>query len=211
MMRYIVGTKFSAFFLLACGAVVRQGEALTGLQDMVKRYFNQLHTRYHLPNWFSRLRFTDTFAFGAERLISHQVGTWMISYADQVIVSGQPSKDAIGNLLYSSGVGKYTSIVYLNGTIGTGGKQTLKLSQYIWEHRLQQPNTHPFPIACPTCHHVYSWRSISSHLAGDGAAFNLKCTTKLANGEKCAGTWRVPELPSSSAVPSPYVGTWRVM
>lgn len=38
MVNYIRKMKFSAFFLLACGAVVRQTEALSGLEGIVKRY-----------------------------------------------------------------------------------------------------------------------------------------------------------------------------
>jgi len=34
---YIAGMKFSSFFLLACGAVVREGEALAGLQEIAKK------------------------------------------------------------------------------------------------------------------------------------------------------------------------------
>ena len=44
MIDYITGMKFSAFFLLACGAVVKQDEALTGLQTVAKRYFNPIQT-----------------------------------------------------------------------------------------------------------------------------------------------------------------------
>lgn len=153
----------------------------------------------------------DAFAFGAERLISHQPAVWMISYADQVIISGQPSKDSISNLLYSSGVGKHTSIVYINRSVSNSGEVTTNTNQYIWEHKSQRPHTFSFPITCPLCAHVYSWQSIPSHLAADSPSFTIKCKTKLGNGQKCAGTWVVPTRPGSSVVDSPYVGTWRVM
>jgi len=39
MVDYIAGMKFSAFFLLARGAVVKQAEALNGLKAVAKRYF----------------------------------------------------------------------------------------------------------------------------------------------------------------------------
>ena len=39
MIDYITGMKFSAFFLLACGAVVKQAEALAGLKAVAERYF----------------------------------------------------------------------------------------------------------------------------------------------------------------------------
>ena len=245
MIDYITGMKFSAFFLLACGAVVKQAEALAGLKAVAERYFVSI-----LIGSFShqspRLKFTDSFAFGAEHLISHQVATWMMSYADQVIVGGQPSKDAIGNLLYSSGVGKHTSIVFINGTTSkkekvTSGKekatsnkgkatskkekatsnkgeatsdevkQEYQVSQYIWEHNSHRPNTHSFPIACPLCHYVYPWRSIPGHVTDEGTGFDLRCKTVLADGGKCMGTWKVAARPMSSTVPSPNVGTWRVM
>ena len=42
MINYTAGMKFSAFFLLACGAVVKQDEALAGLQTVAERYFNSV-------------------------------------------------------------------------------------------------------------------------------------------------------------------------
>ena len=33
--------KFSSFFLLACGAVVREGEALAGFKEVAERYFHK--------------------------------------------------------------------------------------------------------------------------------------------------------------------------
>jgi hypothetical protein len=38
LVAYLLGMKFTAFFLLACGAVVKEDEALTRLQNVVKRY-----------------------------------------------------------------------------------------------------------------------------------------------------------------------------
>jgi hypothetical protein len=38
MVKYITGMKFSTLCLLACGAVVREKEALTGLEAVVERY-----------------------------------------------------------------------------------------------------------------------------------------------------------------------------
>ena len=127
------------------------------------------------------------------------------------MVGGQPSKDAIGSLLYSSGVGKHTSIVFINGATDGKGKQTYQLSQYIWDHKAHQPNTHSFPITCPMCHCIYSWPSIPGHVTEKGSGFDLQCKTKLADGGRCTGTWRVQARPSSSTVPLPYVGTWWVM
>ena len=204
--------KFSAFFLLACGAVVKQDEALTGLEAVAKRCERSTFG----PNFlfffdkFHRLQFTDSFAFGAEHLISRYIALWVISYVDQVIVNGQPSKDAISNLLYSSTVGKHTSIVYFNKRV-EDGKEMLKVSRYIWEHKFQRPNTFSFPIACPLCHRVYSWRNISSYRTSGGLSFELTCQTKIGKGQRCAGTYEVPALPTSSVVDSPYVGTWREM
>lgn len=41
MKKYISGMKFSSFFLLACGAVTREGEALDGLEKVVEEYVSQ--------------------------------------------------------------------------------------------------------------------------------------------------------------------------
>jgi hypothetical protein len=89
LMKCITAMKFSAFFLLACGVVVKQSGALAGLQA---------------------------------------VAIWMMFYVDQVIVSGQPTQDAIPGLLYSSVVGKHTSILYISRAIDSKGSATLKLS-----------------------------------------------------------------------------------
>jgi hypothetical protein len=135
----------------------------------------------------------------------------MIAYVDQVIVSGQPSKDSITNLLYSSGVGKHTSIVYINRSLDGSGKAAANTNRYIWEHKFQRPHTFSFPIACPLCAHVYPWQAVPGQLAAEAPSFELACKTKLENGQKCKGKWVVPERPVSSVVPSPYVGTWRAM
>ena len=210
MQKYIAGMKFSALFLLACGAVVREREALAGLEAAVKEYGFLTLVFLH-ANPFRSLQFTDAFAFGAERLISHYPAMWMISYADQVISGGQPSKDSIASLLYSSGVGKHTSLVYINRSASASGEVTINTSRYIWEHKSQRPHTFSFPIACPLCAHIYPWQSIPSHLANAPAEFTINCKTKLGDGQRCKGTWVVPACPESSIVNALYVGTWRVM
>ena len=156
-------------------------------------------------NEFHSLKFTDVFAFGAERLIARQVQVWIMSYADQVIVSGQPSSSSIGNLLYSSNIGKHTSVIYINKL---AGEPSVTL-QYIWEHSAQRPNTHSYPLACPSCRYFSSWRNVTSHAgAAEGSAFELTCKAKVG-GVKCNHVWRVPKRPSSTAIGSPYVGVWR--
>lgn len=161
---------------------------------------------FFISDIFGRLRFTDSFAFGAERLISHHVAIWMIGYAGQVIVGAQPSKDCVGGLLYASSIGTHTSVVYIN-KITSDGTETFNSTQYIWEHRSIRPNTFSYPLACPSCHRIYSWRSIPSHFV-NGDSAHLVCVAKVGTG-KCGGTWEVPALPSSSKVDCPYVGTWR--
>ena len=144
--------KFSSFFLLACGAMVQEKEALEGLKGVTKEYV--LHNRPHLhtdcPPY--RLKFTDAFAFGAWQLFSHHPAMWMMSYANQAIISGQPSAAAIAGLLYSSPLGKHTSVTYLNRI----AEEEVAVWQYIWEHQTQCPNTHSFPLTCHVCNHVYS-------------------------------------------------------
>jgi len=206
MGEYIKAMEFSSFFLLACGAVVRKSDALAGLEMAVKRCVFWL--KMVLADMFYRLKFTDAFAFGAEHLISQYPGMWMISYADQVIIGGQPSKDAIGNLLYTSSVGTHTSVVYLNKQPGDGG---ITVSQFIWEHRSQRPNSYSYPIACPLCHHIHSWQNIPAQPAAAGIPFILKCKTVLEGGQRCTGTWSIPARPESSHVDNPYVGSWRKM
>jgi hypothetical protein len=38
MVEYVVGMQFSALCLVACGAVVKESEALAGLEAVVKEY-----------------------------------------------------------------------------------------------------------------------------------------------------------------------------
>jgi hypothetical protein len=158
----------------------------------------------HCAHHFYRLRFTDVFAFGALRLFSHHPAIWMMGYADQVIISGQNSGAAIGNLLHSCAVGKHTSITYLNRA--TGGEVTI--CRYIWEHQTQRPNTHSYPLSCSLCNHVQPWQRIPKV---DGVAFTLRCKTVFLNGAKCEGSWEVPARPTSSLVEAAYVGEWRMV
>jgi hypothetical protein len=133
--------------------------------------------------------------------MSNHVAQWMVSYVDHVIVCGHKLEDAVRNLLYSSGVGKHTSIVHIDNT----GRVT----RYIWDHDFQRPNASSFPITCPVCNRLYPWGKIQSYRREDGAPFKMMCQGKGKDGRKCCGTWQVPERPSSSVVNSPYVGTWR--
>lgn len=204
MMKYFNQMKFSSFFLLACGAVVRESEALAGLEEVIKRYAFLFYLA--LADRSPRLRFTDAFAFGAENLITHYPALWMISYADQVIISGQPSKESIKNLLYTSGIGSHTSIFYFNQQLGEG---PITVAHYVWEHKSQRPNTFSYPIGCPLCHSIYTWQSVPAEPAAKGTPFTLKCKKTLGNGEKCRGEWNIPGRPESEVVPNPYVGTWR--
>lgn len=159
-----------------------------------------------LFNSFTRLNINDTFAFGAEQFISHHVATWMMSYSDQVIVSGQPSTDCIGQLLYASSVGKHTPVVFISKITDESGNQ-FHTTRYIWEHASIQPNSFSYPIACPSCHCLYSWQVVSG-LFENGESAELACTRGV-KGKKCDGTWLVPAVPSSTVLTSPYVGTWR--
>ena len=196
--------KFSSFFLLACGAVVQESEALTGLKSVTQEYVFFGGDSYCTDYSYS-MEFTDAFAFSAKQLFSHHPAIWMMTYADQVIISGQPSAPAIGNLLYSSAVGKHTSILYLNRATK---EAEVIVHQYIWEHQTQRPNTHSYPLACPSCNHIQPWQRIPKV---DGPAFTLRCKTVFVNGVKCTGSWVVAARPISSPVEAPYAGSWRMV
>ena len=174
----------------------------------VQRYGSPVTASLHTLNRFYSHQFTDAFAFGAEHLISHQVAIWMMSYADQVIIGGQPLKDSISNLLYSSGISKHTSIIYLNRA---GKEDPYTISHFTQEHDSQHPNGFLYPLACPLCHCIYPWCSIPSFVTNKGSAFTVTCKTRLGGGKNCKGKWDLPACPNSSPVPSPHVGAWRVM
>ena len=149
------------------------------------------------PDRFLSLRCKDSFAFGAPRLIAYNLSQWMVSYVDQVIIGGHPSGDAIPNLLYCSSVGRHTSVLHVC--------EAGKVFRYTWEHKTQRPNTHSYPAMCHSCRRVYSWNSVGKANGEDGLPFKLVCKTKM-----CEGSWDVPGRPVSSAIGSPYVGTWRI-
>jgi hypothetical protein len=113
--------EFSSFFLLACGAVVQESGALACLKSVTEEYVFFIGDSCCTNNSYS-FKFMDAFAFGEKRLFSHHPAIWMMTYADQVIISGQDSAAAIGNLLYSCAVGKHTSITYLNRSTGGEAK-----------------------------------------------------------------------------------------
>lgn len=73
---------------------------------------------------FSSFKFTDTFAFGAPKVIGHFVTIWMIKYADMVIVAGMESSLCIASLLYSSDIGRHTSILFIRAREGAKPQET---------------------------------------------------------------------------------------
>lgn len=205
MSRFIRGVPTSSMFLLACGSVVRVGEALEGLVSMTKEY-GHFRLDFCYPDLSNRLKFSDAFAFGADRLIVHPVAIWMISYADKVIASGQPSKDAMRALLYASDLGKHTSVTHL-----TKSGADVEVMHYKWKHDQYRPNTSTFPLACPVCNVVGPWNLDSVKHRG-GAEIVLKCKSRDHGGHRCTGTYTVPALPAGSLeVKAVYDGTWMVM
>lgn len=156
-------------------------------------------------NPFLSSKFKNSFAFGAECLVTHYVAIWMMSYADQVIVSGQPPQDAIPSLLYNSKLSKYTSTIFLNRL----PNDQLTIYRYLWEHNAQRPNTFSFPMSCPSCNSVYSWQNIPAFVTAAGTSFTMRCKTKI-DGVKCEGICVIPARPESSCIKYPYTGTWRV-
>ena len=204
MTKLIEGMKFSSLFLLACGSVVQRPKALQDLEVVTKRY-SPLILFLSRSDLFSRLKFSDVFAFGADRLICHPVVIWMMLYADQVIISQQPSKDAVPNLLYSSDIGRHTSVIHLQ-------KKDLgyNISKFVWSSNHYRPNTFSIPLACPVCNCVASWRSVGRPNE-DGLAYTLTCRTKVGpkgNQTYCTGIYEVPAAPPSARVNHPHQGVW---
>jgi hypothetical protein len=158
-----------------------------------------------LIDFVSRLGFRDSFAFGAPKVIGHFVAIWLISYADKIIVTGMSSRSSISSLLYTSDLGRHTSILFLHRE---KGKAALSVARYAWEHRRQRPNTHTFPLSCPECHSIRSWNRAQDT---GGKPFTLRCRAKVdVDGEEvtCAGSYEVIPRPSATLVESPFVGQW---
>ena len=155
----------------------------------------------------SSLRIIDTFAFGAPKVIGHFVAIWMISYGDKVIIRGMRSKACISSLLYSSHIGHHTSILFLNNRKRKG--DTISVARYIWGHDTQRPNTHTFPIACPSCHTLHPWNRPNSASVANGVPITLNCTSFDSSCvHRCNETYVIDSRPPSTALASPYVGTW---
>jgi hypothetical protein len=126
-------------------------------------------------------------------------------YADQVIISNQPSKDAVPSLLYGSDIGKHTSVVHLDNH---GKSGDLKATRYVWGSERYRPNMFSYPLACPVCHCIASWQNVG-HQPNDGSTFTLVYKTKLGENKiPCKGTYVVPAAPPSSPVKFLYSGTW---
>jgi len=153
-----------------------------------------------------RFQFTDTFAFGAPKVIGHFLSIWMITYADKVIINGMFSRSCLPTLLYASEIGHHTSVLFINKANGS-----FTITRYTWQHDSQRPNTHTFPLACPICHALQPWCPPGAVKRQDGDAFTLQCMTKTSQGGKvvrCPGTYEVGSRPSSSLLKPQYVGEW---
>jgi hypothetical protein len=135
----------------------------------------------------------------------------MLSYTDKVIVNGMSSKSCISSLLYSSDIGRHTSILFLHNHEDQKNLNTLSVARFIWEHETQRPNTHTFPLNCPVCHKIQSWCPPNVIIRKDGSSFTLPCNTKKwerGHPIQCTGAFEVGVRPPSTLVASPYVGRW---
>jgi len=153
----------------------------------------------------SRLKFKDAFAFGAPRVIGHQVGIWMISDGDRVIVAGMNSASCISSLLYASNLGRQTSVLYLNHNRKTGKLMT---ARYMWEHKAKRPNTHTYPVSCQVCNRVRCWGKMKK---SNGKSFDLKCggtVRKDGRDVACPGTYNIGPRPPTTPLECPYIGRW---
>ena len=153
-----------------------------------------------------RLKFDNAFAFGAPKLIGHNVTIWMLSYGDLVIVNGMDISTCISNLLYSSHLGVHTSILFLNNT--SKATNSLFVARYAWEHQDQRPNTHTLPLSCAICHGIRTWCKARVVNRVPGERFAISCLHKNPDGTKCSGRYEVAARPPSTALEAPYVGTW---
>lgn len=209
MISFLKTMKFSSLFLLACGAVVQVKDAQDGLKRVVKRYSHGVLLDVPLVDSTPSLRLTDAFAFGAPKIIGHFITIWMITYADKVIVNGMKSTLCISSLLYTSDIGRHTSILFLSNT--KKDQDSIMVARYAWEHGSQRPNTHTYPISCPTCHVVQPWCPPTSVVRNEGESFTLQCISKARkNGmsTKCNGTYTIDARPPATLIDAPYVGTW---
>ena len=161
-----------------------------------------------LADTFPSFNFTDTFAFRAPKVIGHYVTIWMIKYADMVIATGMQMQLCISSLLYSSDISRHTSILFIH--IAKAIKENpwkLLAGLYMWEHQKQRPNTHTFPLTCPTCCTLQPWQRPGVFWNEKGDSFTLKCAGKIG-GEKCLGSIKIEACPPSALLDSPYVGKW---
>ena len=179
-------------------------------------------------------RFTDTFAFGAPKVIGHYVTIWMLTYADRVIICGMPAVLCMSSILYATEIRRHTSVlhIYCNVVVveeskpeggedpASKGKkkeqEILKARMYIWEHPVYRPNSYTYPITCPVCHCIRLWfptDSPSIKRNPDGS-FTLTCLTKLGEPKKgetrktCPGQYVIGSLPFSDPIWQPDSGKW---
>jgi hypothetical protein len=58
-----------------------------------------------------RYNIKDTFAFGAKALIAYYVNSFIMKWANDVLIEGSRSQNVIGQLLRFTGLGRHTSVV----------------------------------------------------------------------------------------------------
>jgi hypothetical protein len=74
----------------------------------------------------------------------------MLSYADKVIVNGMSSKSCISSLLYSSDIGRHTSILFLHNHKDQKNLNTLSVARFIWNMRPKGPTPTHSPSTAPS-------------------------------------------------------------
>jgi len=130
----------------------------------------------------------------------------MLTYADLVIVNGMDASTCISSLLYSSNIGIHTTILFLYNS--KKDVSLLSVARYAWEHDEKRPNTHTIPLGCNVCHSIRSWCDARAVKRESGEEFTVPCLSTSADGVRCSGKYLIPARPPSTALASPYVGTW---
>jgi len=143
----------------------------------------------------------DGFAFGQSTLISGYLNTFAVDFANQVLFDGWLCHKILPQMLYSSVIGRHTSVIYLSGSLTASGWK-LTTTEFVWTHPTCRPNGSAIPSQCPGCYYYRNWK-IPPTSTGDKPVI-LTCQTT-----GCDGKYIVPNLTGFVEVGYGMMGTWK--
>lgn len=136
-------------------------------------------------------------------LISHYLNTFLLDFANHVLLDGFKGTIIVPELLYRSSVGLHTPVFHFSGSSQADGWVTKSL-EYVWTHPTKRPHGRSIPMQCPICRAYRPWKDFPDH----AGIVNLKCSTVVA-GVPCVGSHQIHPLTDFRSVKY-NAGVWKV-